>query len=224
MSALKLLDAIYDDDQKSVKALLRADSLLATASIKKSKLYEGKILHWIYAGDTPLHLASAGHRFEIVRLLLARGADPNANGNHRQSGPLHYAADARIGLPAFDEKRQLETISCLLEAGAKINATDKNGATPLHRAVRTRGAAAVRFLLKSGADPRIRNHPGSTAFHLAVHNTGASGSGSEGAKAAQRRIIEAFLTFGISLREKDGRGQSVLDSARSEWIRELLKR
>jgi len=42
----------------------------------------------------------------------------------------------------------------------------------LHRAVRTRCAAAVRFLLQAGADPTTRNKPGSTAFHLAVQNTG----------------------------------------------------
>jgi hypothetical protein len=67
----------------------------------------------------------------------------------------------------------------LLEAGADIHAQDKNGATPLHRAVRTRSAAAVQFLLDAGADPAIKNKPGSTPFHLAVQNTGRGGSGAE---------------------------------------------
>lgn len=30
--------------------------------LDKAKLYEGKILHWIYAGDSALHLAAAGYR------------------------------------------------------------------------------------------------------------------------------------------------------------------
>ena len=75
------------------------------------------------------------------------------------------------------------TIRCLFKAGAEIDAQDKNGATPLHRAVRTRCATAVRCLMEAGADATLRNKPGSTAFHLAVQNTGRGGSGSEKAKA-----------------------------------------
>src|SRR5439155_2835152 len=141
--------------------------------------------HWIYAGDTALHLAAAGYRVEIARLLLAAGADPNAATNHRQSRPLHYAADGYITGPAWDAKRQVKTIRCLLDAGADVNAPDKNGATPLHRAVRTRCSAAVKLLLQAGADPTRRNRPGSTPFHLAVQNTGRGGSGAEIARAAQ---------------------------------------
>jgi ankyrin repeat protein len=110
----------------------------------------------------------------------------------------------------------------LLDAGAEINAQDKNGAAALHRAVRTRCAAAARFLLKAGADPTLRNKPGSTAFHLAVQNTGRGGSGTDQARAAQREIIEAFLRFGVSPAIKDCNGKSVLDWVKSGWIRELL--
>src|SRR5437667_4197443 len=113
-----ILTAILDDDQRRVKRLLKADPRLATGLIDKARLYESKIVHWIYAGDTALHLAAAGHRCELVRLLLAAGADPNSTKNRRQSGPLHYAADGYITGPAWNAKRQVETIQCLLDAGA----------------------------------------------------------------------------------------------------------
>src|SRR5581483_1409485 len=164
----------------------------------------------------------AGYRVKIVGLLLDAGADPNASHNHRQSGPLHYAADTCLISPAWNEKRQVETITRLLAGGARINAPDKNGATPLHRATRTRGMAAVKCLLKAGADPLLKNKPGSTAFHLAVQTTGRGGSGSEAAKAAQREIIKVFLGMGLSPKLKDRRGKTVGDSARSDWIRGLL--
>src|SRR5260370_41896321 len=140
----KILIAIVEDNRSAVEELLKADSGLATRLIGKARLYDSKIFHWIYVGDTALHLAAAGYRVEIVRLLLAAGADPNAAGNHRQSSPLHYAADGYIIDPAWDAKRQVQTIRCLLDAGAHVNAQDKNGAAPLHRAVRTRCAAAVK--------------------------------------------------------------------------------
>lgn len=217
-----LIRAILDDDRTTANELVIADSSLISQLISEARFYDSKIFHWLYVGDTCLHLAAAGYRVEIARLLLAAGADPNAAMNHRHSSPLHYAADGYIIGPAWDPKRQVKTIECLLEAGAQVNAQDKNGAAALHRAVRTRCAEAARALLKAGGDPSLRNKPGSTAFHLAVQNTGRGGSGTDEARAAQREIIEEFLRFGVSPSIKDGNGKSVLDWAKSGWIREML--
>jgi ankyrin repeat protein len=123
-------------------------------------------------------------------LPLAAGADPNAAKTHRRSSPLHYAADGFITGPAWDAKRQVETIQHLLSEGANIHLPDKNGAAPLHRAVRTRCAAAVRLLLQAGGDPTIKNKSVSTPFHLAVQNTGRGGMGAAEAVSAQREIVK----------------------------------
>ena len=218
----KLLASIVADDLAKVSGLLKEAPDLATCLIGKPRLYHSGIYHWLYAGDTALHLAAAGHRVELTRLLLAAGANPNANSNHRGSSPLHYAADGNVLLPTWDARKQVLTIRCLIDAGADINSQDKNGATPLHRAVRTRCAAAVRFLLKSGSDPLLKNKPGSTPFHLAVQNTGRGGSGSAIAVAAQRDIIDEFLSFGLSPDLQTNGGKTVRDCARSDWIRERL--
>ena len=83
-----ILSAILDDDRPRVKKLLKAGPRLATRLIDAARLYESKIVHWIYVGDTALHLAAAGYRVELVRLLLAAGADPNSTMNHPSSiGP-----------------------------------------------------------------------------------------------------------------------------------------
>jgi len=216
-----LVAAIVNDDCARVKELLRQDATLACAKAAKPSL-ESVIAHWIYVGDTALHVAAAGHRAEIAKLLQAAGADVNAVGKHRYSQPLHYAADGSLEHPNWDAKRQVRMIELLLELGADIHAQDKNGATPLHRAVRTRCAAAVKALLDAGADAALKNKPGSTPFHLAVQNTGRGGSGAEKAKAAQREIIQAFLEHGVSPSLKNANGKSVLDWARSDWIRQLL--
>jgi ankyrin repeat protein len=218
-----LLAAILDDGRARVKELLDKDATLATATVKTARL-ESKIPHWIYTGDTALHVAAAGYRVEVAKLLLAAGADFGAATNHRSSQPLHYASDGYLESSSWDAKRQVRMIELLLKAGADIHAQDKNGATPLHRAVRTRCAAAVKSLLNAGSDATLKNKPGSTPFHLAVQNTGRGGSGAEKAKAAQREIILAFLERGISPNLKDAKGKSVLEWARSGWIREVLTR
>lgn len=216
-----LLQAILADDPGRVRELVRQDAALVSAAATNARFDEG-ITHWIYAGDSALHVAAAGHRTEIVKLLLAAGADVDAARGHRRSRPLHYAADGCPENPSWDARQQTATLRLLLEAGAELHAQDKNGATPLHRAVRARCARAVQFLLAAGADATLRNKPGSTAFHLAVQNTGRSGSGSDQARAAQREIILAFLQHGVSPAVCDAKGRSVLDWARSDWIRQLL--
>jgi hypothetical protein len=106
-----LLKAILDDNRTTVEGLLTADSSLVAERVSEARLYDEKIFHWLYVGDTALHLAAAGYRVEIVRLLLPSGSDPNASMNHRHSGPLHYAADGYIIGPAWDPKRQVRLSS-----------------------------------------------------------------------------------------------------------------
>lgn len=217
-----LLAAIVDDNPQAVGNLLKTDKQLARRLIGEPKLHDSKIFHWIYAGDTALHLAAAGYRVKIVQLLLEAGADPNSTANHRRSSPLHYAADGFINHPAWNARRQVAAIQCLLDNGANIHARDKNGATPLHRAVRTRCAEAVRRLLRAGSNPTLKNNSGSTPFHLAVQNTGRGGTGATVAIAAQRKIIRELLSLGVSPDLRDGNGKTVRDCARGEWVREML--
>jgi len=151
--------------------------------------YLDEIGHYIYAGDTALHLAAAAYRQVIVPRLIATGANVRAR-NRRGAEPLHYAVDGMPGSRTWNPPAQAATVARLIAAGADPNATDKSGVTPLHRAVRTRCAAAVNALLEGGADPRRKNNSGPTPMLLANQNTGRGGSGSSEAKAQQELIVQ----------------------------------
>ena len=117
----------------------------------------------------------------------------------------------------------------VVEAGRDAHAAVKPAVRVLFQPLRSVTAASpaptgvtVTELLKSGSDPTARNKPGSTPFHLAVQNTGRGGSGEPAAINAQREIIQAFLARGVSPKLKNGQGKSVLEGARSPWIREML--
>jgi hypothetical protein len=175
-----------------VKAALAADSSLATASAiagasreKARSYFLDEIAHYVYAGDTALHVAAAAFRTPIAELLVAHGASVDAR-NRRGAQPLHYAADAN----RFDPLAQGDIIRYLLSIGADANARDKSGVAPLHRAVRTRSSAAVKALLDGGADPMLANGSGTLPLALAAMTTGASGSGTEQARREQARIQE----------------------------------
>ena len=191
----RLMDEIATAEDPAVPALLTAAPALARAALQEGAtraaatdyLLTG-IGHYIYAGDTALHVAAAAHRPAIARKLVSLGADVAAR-NRRGAMPLHYAADGHPGSPGWDPVSQAATIAVLIEAGADPNAVDQNGVAPLHRAVRTRSAAAVAALLDGGADARRGNGNGSTPMMLATRQTGRGGSGGAEAKAGQAEII-----------------------------------
>jgi ankyrin repeat protein len=188
----------------------------ATRQEAKAFFFTG-IRHYLYAGDTALHMAAAAFSRPIAELLVSHGADCRAK-NRRGAEPLHYAADANH----WDPTAQAETIDYLLAVGAEPNALDRSGVAPLHRAVRTRSLPAVRALLDGGANPRAPNKAGSSPLHLAVQTTGRGGSGSPHAREQQTGIIRLLLERGASPSDKDGRGRTVHQAATSEWIRTLL--
>ena len=182
-----------------------------------STFFFSEIAHYLYVGDTALHMAAAAFRRSVAELLVAHGADCRAK-NRRGAEPLHYAADANH----WDPTAQAETIGYLASIGANPNALDKSGVAPLHRAVRTRSLAAVLALLDGGANPRAPNKAGSMPLHLAVQTTGRGGSGSERARQQQTTIIRLLLERGASPSDEDGRGKQVRQAATSEWTRILL--
>lgn len=183
-----------------------------------SAFFFAVIAHYLYAGDTALHMAAAAFRRPVAQLLVAHGADCRAR-NRRGAEPLHYAADANRWNPAA----QAETIEYLVSMGADPNAVDGSGVTPLHRAVRTRSLPAVRALLDGGASPSKPNKTGSTPLHLAVQSTGRGGSGSAQAREQQTGIVKLLLKRGASVTDRDRRGKEVQQAATSEWIRVLLR-
>ena len=184
--------------------MLRDSPALATASFKtgasrrtaNAYLLDG-IGRYLYEGDTALHIAAASYQREIVRKLIAMGADVRAR-NRRGAEPLHAAAVGMPGSPRWNPRAQAATVACLIEANADPNATDKNGATPLHRAVRTRCATAVRALLQGGADARRKNKSGTAPMRLASLNTGRGGTGSPEAKSQQQEILRLLRERGAT--------------------------
>lgn len=74
----------------------------------------------------PLHAAAYDGRFDVLKELLARGADVNAT-NSWGATALHEAARS--------DAARAELALALIDAGANVNARDPGGSTPLHVAV-----------------------------------------------------------------------------------------
>lgn len=177
--------------------LLKASPVLAQAQLGRSapERFLDDIRHQVYVGHSALHVAAAAHRDDIAQQLLGLGADVRAK-NRRGAEPLLYAAVGSPGSPTWDPHAQAKIIVRLIAAGADPNVEDFSGTRPLHRAVRTRCATAVRALLEGGADPRLKTRRGSTAMRLAVVTSGRPDSGSVEAKVQQEEIMRVLRQHG----------------------------
>jgi hypothetical protein len=195
MTLPELFRAIATDPRAALRGLeahpeLASEKLVVGASRQAAaSFFIDEIKHYMYEGDTALHIAAAAYRTSLVPRLVAAGATVAA-GNRRRQQPLHYAVDGGPGAAHWDPAAQVATVAALIDAGADPNVADAGGATPLHRAVRNRCAAAVKLLLERGADPRRKNANGSTPAQLAKRTTGRGGTGAPAAKAQQAEIIE----------------------------------
>jgi ankyrin repeat protein len=188
-----LVHAISEGDIVAAKRLLDTSPELATASFVEGATRQSPKAY--YAGDTALHIAASLYETEIVRKLLAMGADVRSR-NRRGAEPLHSAAVGQPGSSTWNPAAQAAVIAILIKVGADPNAIAKGGVTPLHRAVRTRCAAAVKALLDGGADALAPNENGSTAMLLATRNTGRGGSGSPQAREQQQEILRQLKQHG----------------------------
>lgn len=116
-------------------------------------------------GHAPLMWAAAYGRLEILRLLIARGADV-APQSPASADALYHAAIC--GHP--------DTVAALLEAGVDPNqrvrkgppSGDQSGHTALLGAVRHRRDEVVRLLLAHGADANAPDEDGHTPWQLAA--------------------------------------------------------
>jgi hypothetical protein len=197
------VEVIASGDSETAISLLDASPHLAKECAARGAIRQAakenffdRIKHYIYEGDTALHMAAAAKQARIVEELILRGADVRAR-NRRGAEPLHYAVDSGPDSP-WDSNEPTVIIARLIWAGADPNSVDKSGVAPLHRAVRNRCAAAVRALIEGGADPRAPNGNGSTPMLLATLNTGKSGSASPGAKEQQREILRILKEHGAA--------------------------
>lgn len=107
--------------------------------------------------DSLLHFSVSANNYEITRLLLTYGLDPNITDNDGQS-PLFRIVFAD----------NLKIINLLLESGADINKQDNIGNTPLHIAVITKKYIMINTLLKLGAKTDMMNNDNLLAKDFAI--------------------------------------------------------
>lgn len=110
----------------------------------------------------PLHQAAKIGDVAEVNRLIAEGADVWEKDDHGRTA-LNVAAWMDGNTHLSDSGGiQIEIILILINAGAEVNETDKNGDTPLHQAAYGGYGETARVLVNLGADVHARNNNGET--------------------------------------------------------------
>jgi len=136
-------------------------SRLAATTIRLIETLDDALLNNVNSHDgyTILTAAAANGHTNIVKQLLARGADPNI-ADIEETTPLMLACSR----PAPD------IVALLVRGGANVNLVDNDGDTALHVAVTMRGrgvADMIKGLIAGGADVNARDADGNTPIHMA---------------------------------------------------------
>jgi cytohesin len=109
-------------------------------------------------GETPMMTASWYNHEDMVRLLLAAGADPNRRDQSSLTA-LHLAA--RTDNAAL--------VQLLLDAGANPNVVSESlYETPMHEAAMRSVPAVIAVLATAHAALEVRDHEGMTPLHVAA--------------------------------------------------------
>lgn len=217
--------AILRSDLALVKALLAKGAnpgLRMTKGTPTRRNTTDYILLAPLIGSTPYLLAAKFLEPEIMKALLANGADPKAtmpNGATAlmlAAGMDTPANEDRRGINVIDfgkpepESKVLPAVEAALIAAGDVNSTNKRGDTALHAAVTHRYETVIQFLTGHGANVNAKNNNGQTPLALvtparnserptASTTAGAASSGTAiGDESPAQRIAALLRSLGAN--------------------------
>ncbi|XP_065579603.1 ankyrin-1-like [Artemia franciscana] len=125
----------------------------------KAEMHRIMVLRWS-EGYVLLRGALFNRQIEIAKLLLNYGCKVNSKNIIPSDSPLHLAVVSS----------DTEVVEMILDKGARINAVDKLGETPLHCAIKNsdKNVEMTKLLLKHGSNVKVRTNYGRSPLHLAA--------------------------------------------------------
>ncbi|KAM0446010.1 hypothetical protein ACHAO4_009598 [Trichoderma viride] len=111
-------------------------------------------------GWTPLHLAAIYEHKNLLQYISEDHTEAMNIGDNKLRTPLHLAVEYELE----------DAVRILIQAGAKVNTTAKDGSAPLHVAVKQKQKRILEMLLRNGANKEAMDLDGRTPFYLSVED------------------------------------------------------
>ena len=191
--ALQLLEAARNNKKSEVIKLLNRGVSVNTQ---------------IYNGYTALHMAAFKEYKEILKVLLAKGADPNLT--YRDA----RGVTGNTALLGVVEQGNKELVKMLIKAGADVNACNAQGSTALTYAVINGHTEIVKLLLEHKADPYcmfiVGAYKNNTLLMVAAH-------------CGHTELIKILLDYKSTINECNSNGTTALLFAAMNGHKEIVR-
>jgi uncharacterized protein len=182
------------------------------AQVKKQQPYRAKLDRgddtMLTTGTTPVLRAAKAGDVEVIRFLLAHGADPKLA---TRNGINPVMAAAGLGTKEEDttgrrktEAEAIESIQLLLGSGVDVNAADSRGQTALHGAAEKGFDQVVKFLAEQGGKLDARDRQGKTPLDAALGLAAGGGGGFDGSRKDVHESTAALIRQLMARNEKGG--------------------
>lgn len=150
-------------------------------------------------GNTPLFMAINGNHVEIVKALLKAGANPNIPGDYRVS-TSRWGHTGSIP-PLVQALSNLEIAQALIEAGALLDATDREGLTAFLHATMSNNIPMITLLARAGANVNA-HYPttGKTPLMEAISK-------------GDQKLVKLLLALGADINAQDRYRKTAFDHA-----------
>jgi len=181
----KIHEAVQKGDVEKVQTLLRQNPALVDTRDEFDR--------------TPLHWAVRGVHFELMQLLIEKGADINAKDNAWIT-PLHSVAS----------RGHKQAAELLIAKGADLTAEDTTGNTPLSYSVSGGHKEVVKLLLDHGVHIPLQGEEARKLLHLA-------------ASSGNKEFVDLMIAEGVDTSLKNDEGGKLLHSAVHSGNCELVK-
>jgi ankyrin len=125
---------------------------------------------WVnFDGQTPFVRAALSGDIEVMRMLLAHGADPNIATTQGTTALMAAAGINWIPAQTFShsEADYLEAVKLCLQKGAEVNASNSLGLTAMHGAANRGWAPIIQILAEHGAQLDVKDSAGRTPMTFA---------------------------------------------------------
>jgi ankyrin repeat protein/HEAT repeat protein len=181
-------------DRTALMSAVESGSLIMVKALLARGAKVNTLSSWRYAGTSALSLAMAGGWKDIVKLLLASGADGGGS-----------TGDGMTPLITFLRARDSDAVATLLKNGAVVNVKDSNGETPLHIAVSQGNLELVKAIVAKRADLEARDRTGRNplmrSVSLADHQEISlvllrQGTKVTPSKPGEPSVVDAFMAYG----------------------------